>query len=324
MTHITAIAPVLNEAGNIKELVTRLIASISTITEDFTILIVDDGSTDQTWAELRRQSKNDPRVGGLRFSRNFGQHPAISAGLAGADADWVVVMDGDLQDRPEVIPDLYTKAQEGFDCVFVERQDRPESRLYLLGQKIFYSVLRRLTGGNYDGRHGNFSIISRDVVESYNQFSETGRFYGGLVDWLGYSRGAIQAAHGERFSGNPSYDLRKRFRFAKQIILSFSTRPLEMTLNFGLLVIFLTFAAGLMVFLRALFFGYSIEGWASLMVSIYFLGGVQMVMIGVVGLYIGRISDEVKGRPGSVVREYLKPSSSTEILMAKQQKASPL
>lgn len=309
MTHLTTVVPVLNEAPNIEELASRLISAMSEVTEDFAIIIVDDGSTDATWSEIQRMSASDSRVGGLRFSRNFGQHTAITAGLGMADSDWVVVMDGDLQDRPEVIPDLYARAQEGFDCVFVERMDRPESRLYLAGQKVFYTILRSLTDGRYDGSHGNFSIISRDILENYNRFSEGGRFYGGLVDWLGYRRGTIAAKHGERFAGTPSYNLLKRFRFAKQIILSFSNRPLDLTLTIGVLVTISAFLMGIMIFFRALFFGYSSEGWASLMVSIYFLGGVQMIMIGMVGLYVGRISDEVKARPSYVTAEQLVPKA---------------
>ena len=202
MAHITAVAPVLNEELNVKELVTRIAAALSDLTPDYAILIVDDGSTDETWARLMEMSEADPRVGGVRFSRNFGQHAAITAGIEACDSDWVVVMDGDLQDRPEVIPELYAKAKEGWDCVFVERQDRPESSLYLLGQKIFYRTLRSLTEGNYDGSHGNFSIISRRVVDAYRDLGEGARFYGGLVDWLGF--------RGHRLRPNTASGLRAR------------------------------------------------------------------------------------------------------------------
>ncbi|MEQ9040546.1 MAG: glycosyltransferase family 2 protein [Silicimonas sp.] len=307
MAHITAVAPVLNEELNVKELVSRLATALSQITPDYAILIVDDGSTDGTWERLQSMASDNPRVGGVRFSRNFGQHAAITAGIEATDSDWVVVLDGDLQDRPEVIPDLYEKAQEGYDCVFVERMDRPESKLYLLGQRIFYGTLRSLTRGNYDGAHGNFSIISRRVVDAYKTLGEGARFYGGLVDWLGFSRTSIQARHGERFAGTPSYDFLKRFQFAKQIVLSFSTRPLDLMLIFGLLVTIVAFAFGLLILLRALFSDYAVQGWASLMVSIFFIGGVQISLVGMVGLYVGRIYEEVKGRPRHVVAESLIP-----------------
>lgn len=311
MTHITAVVPVLNEALNVAELTSRLCASLAKVSEDFTVVIVDDGSTDDTWARLTALSKEEPRIGGVRLTRNFGQHRAITAGLRTADADWVVVLDGDLQDRPEVIPELYAKAQEGFPAVFVERTDRPEGRAYMAAQRLFYAVLRKLTGTAYDGTHGNFSIISRDVVERYNALPETDRFYGGLIDWLGFERASIKAKHGERFAGKPSYNLMKRLRFARNIILSFATRPLDFTLTVGLMVTMGALFFGFVVLVRALLFGYAIQGWASLMVSIYFLGGVQMVMIGMVGLYVGRISDEVKGRPSFVAGEVLKPAANS-------------
>lgn len=308
MAHITAVAPVLNEELNVKELVTRIAAALSDLTPDYAILIVDDGSTDSTWERLQAMADEDPRVGGVRFSRNFGQHAAITAGIEACDSDWVIVMDGDLQDRPEVIPDLYAKANEGWDSVFVERQDRPESGLYLLGQKLFYSTLRSLTEGNYDGAHGNFSIISRRVADAYKELGEGARFYGGLVDWLGFSRTAIQAKHGERFAGTPSYNLMKRIRFAKSIVLSFSTRPLDLMLAFGLFVTVVAFAFGLLVLIRALFFDYAVQGWASLMVSLFFIGGVQISLVGMVGLYVGRIYEEVKGRPRHVIAENIQPT----------------
>lgn len=314
MTHITAVAPVLNEALNVAELTGRLRQALGQITDDFSIIIVDDGSTDGTWDRLQELSQDDPRITGIRLSRNFGQHTAITAGLDAADADWVVVLDGDLQDRPEVIPELYAKAMEGHQVVFVERMNRSEGKLYLTAQKVFYSTLRWLTGTEYNGAHGNFSIISRSVLDEYKGLSESGRFYGGLVDWLGFEPASIAAEHGERFAGRPSYNLLKRFQFAKTIILSFSTRPLDLTLAIGLFVTIGALLMGGWILLKALFFGYAIQGWASLMVSIYFLGGVQMVMIGMVGLYVGRISDEVKRRPNYVTRQAVpenRPESAT-------------
>jgi len=311
MPHICAVVPVYNEQENIAELVARLVAALGKVSEDFRIVIVDDGSSDGTWPALMAQSSTEPRLQGLRLSRNFGQHAAITAGLSAAEGEWIVVMDGDLQDRPEVIPDLYARASEGFDIVFVQRQDRPESRLYLAGQKIFYSVLRNMTRGSYDGSQGNFSIISRQVLDNYNALNEGDRFYGGLIEWLGFSRGTLPAKHGTRHAGDTKYTFVKRLRFARNIILAFSTRPLDLTLNLGLFVTAGALLMGFIIFLRALFFSYSTDGWASIMVSIYFLGGVQMIMIGMVGQYVGRISDQIKGRPPYIVAEMIRPRGGT-------------
>jgi len=303
MNHIIAVVPVYNEERNVQELADRLINSLRQVSEDYGIILVDDGSVDQTWANIVALSDKEPRLQGLRLSRNFGQHTAISAGLDVAEADWVIVMDGDLQDRPEVIPDLYAKAAQGHDVVFVAREERPENRAYQLGQKVFYKTLRFLTGTDYDPAHGNFSIISNKVLTHYKDISESSRFYGGLVEWLGFRRATLSARHGVRFAGETSYNFIRRLRFAKNIILSFSIRPLYAALAFGAIVTVFAFCIGVVVLIRALFFGYTVEGWASLMVSIYFIGGVQMLMIGMNGLYISRIAEEVKSRPLYVVSE---------------------
>jgi dolichol-phosphate mannosyltransferase len=303
MHHITAIAPVYNEEANVQELVDRLAASLKKVSENYGLILVDDGSADGTWAKIVTASETEPRLKGLRLSRNFGQHTAITAGLDAADAEWVIVLDGDLQDRPEVIPELYAKAGEGNDVVFVAREDRPESRIYQFAQKIFYTALRTLTGTDYNPAHGNFSIISRSVLERYKEISEGQRFYGGLIEWLGFRRATLSAQHGVRFAGDTSYNFLRRLRFAKNIIVSFSNRPLYAALAMGTIVTLFSFCFGIVILFRALFFGYSVEGWPSLMVSIYFLGGVQMLMIGMNGLYIGRVSEEVKRRPLYVLSE---------------------
>lgn len=305
MAHIAAVAPVFNEEANVAELARRLGESLSKVSEDYQIVLVDDGSRDGTWAAIRAACEADPKLTGLRFSRNFGQHAAITAGIDAADGDWVVVLDGDLQDRPEVIPDLYAKAQEGFDVVFVQRDGRPESKLYMAAQKVFYWTLQSLTNTNYDSSQGNFSIIARKVADDYRRFAESGRFYGGLIEWLGYRRGTLLAQHGERFAGTPAYNLSRRLKFAKDIILSFSTRPLYLALGFGFVVTLFAFFFATTILIRAMFFGYATQGWASIMVTLYFLGGVQMLMTGLNGLYIGRISDEVKGRRLYVVGDRL-------------------
>lgn len=301
--HIAAVAPVFNEQENVSELVRRLGEAMSVVSEDYRIVLVDDGSSDATWSKIMANAQENARVLGLRLSRNFGQHVAIAAGLKAVDADWTVVLDGDLQDRPEVIPELYGKAQQGHDVVFVARESRPESALYKLAQRGFYKTLRTMTGTDYDPAHGNFSIISRTVLLELNKVTENDRFYGGLVEWLGFRRATLKAKHGERFAGVTSYSLLSRIKFAKNIILSFSIRPLYAAVVFGAVVTALSFVFGLVILFKALFFGYEVQGWPSMMVSIYFVGGVQMLMIGMNGLYVGRIAEEVKNRPLYVVAD---------------------
>jgi len=214
-------------------------------------------------------------------------------------------MDSDLQDRPEVIPELLDKAQEGFDVVFVSRQQRPESFVYKLGQRLFYASLRFLSGIDFDSKQANFSIINRKVVEAFKKFPENARFYGSTIKWLGFSRASINAAHGLRFSGRPSYTIKKRINLALDIILSFSDRPLRFAIGLGLLMSAVSVLFSLWIFLGAINWGFSVIGWPSLIVSIFFTGGVILIVLGIIGIYLGRIFREVKARPLYVVSESL-------------------
>ena len=233
MANISVVIPVLNESSLITELIRRVFLNVKKLTNDFEIILIDDGSKDNTWEIISKESAIEPRIKGIKFSRNFGHHYAITAGLNYSSGEWVVVMDGDLQDRPEVIPDLYEKAQEGFEIVFVSRKNRPEKFYYQIAQKSFYVILRFLSGIDFDSNQANFSIISKKVVSAFNKFQENARFYGSSIKWLGFNRTSIYADHGERHSGQPSYTLKKRIRLALDIILSFSERPLKFAIGVG-------------------------------------------------------------------------------------------
>jgi polyisoprenyl-phosphate glycosyltransferase len=297
MTHLSVVIPVYNESSLIDELIKRVKTNVMLITEDYEILIVDDGSQDNTWNLIESETKSENRIRGIKFSRNFGHHYAITAGLHNSNGEWVVVMDGDLQDRPEVIPDLYKKAQEGFDVVFVSRQNRPEKLYYRIAQKIFYWILRSLSGLDFDSRQANFSIINKKVVEAFKKFPENARFYGSTIKWLGFKRSFILADHGVRHSGKPSYTIRKRFKLASDIILSFSERPLKLAVTFGLLVTLSSIVMSIWLIIGALNFNFSVMGWPSIMASIFFLGGSILTVLGIIGIYLGRVFNQVKSRP---------------------------
>ena len=304
MARISIVAPVFREEKVLPELYSRICAALLPVTLDFEIVLVSDGGNDGSWQAIKELSAADPRVKGVKFTRNFGQHLAISAGLDVCDGDWVVVMDSDLQDRPEVIPQLFAKAQEGYEVVFVARKERPESWAYRLAARAFFRVFRLLANTNYDPAHGNFSIISRRVVERYRAMGETLRFYGGILDWLGFERTSIEAAHGERFGGQPGYNLAKRLRLAGEIILAHSDRPLHISVVFGLIISLFSGATGCYMILRSAFFKqYSVEGWTSLMVSFFFMSGIILLVLGIIGIYIGKIFNEIKRRPLYVVGE---------------------
>ena len=303
MTLLSVVIPVYNESSLIDELVKRVKTNIKLITEDYEIIIVDDGSQDDTWNLIELEAKSEDRIKGIKFSRNFGHHYAITAGLHNSDGEWVVVMDGDLQDRPEVIPDLYNKAQEGFDVVFVSRQNRPEKLYYRIAQKIFYWSLRLLSGLDFDSRQANFSIINKKVVVAFKNFPEYARFYGSTIKWLGFKRSYIVADHGRRYSGKPSYTLRKRIRLASDIILSFSERPLKFAIGLGLFISTASLLIAFWICYRSIRWGFTVSGWPSLMVAIFFLGGIVLIVLGIIGIYLGRIFQEVKKRPLFIISD---------------------
>jgi glycosyltransferase involved in cell wall biosynthesis len=303
MAYLSVVVPVLNEEMLIHELVKRVKLNVELITKDFEIIIVDDGSQDATWVEITKEAKQESRIKGYKFSRNFGHHYAITAGLRNAMGEWVVVMDGDLQDRPEVIPELYKKAQEGFDVVFVSRKNRPEKMYYRMAQKLFYFILRTLSGIKFDSRQANFSIISRKVVDAFNTFPENARFYGSTIRWLGFKRSSVSADHGSRYSGKPSYTLKKRFKLASDITLSFSERPLKFSIFIGIVISIISIIASMIILYKAITSEYTVIGWSSLMVSIFFLSGVILIVLGVVGNYLGKVFNEIKRRPLFIIEE---------------------
>jgi dolichol-phosphate mannosyltransferase len=303
MVHLSVVIPVYNESSLIEVLVKRVKTNVKFITDDYEIIIVDDGSQDNTWNSIEVEAKSEKRIKGVKFSRNFGHHYAITAGLHNSNGEWVVVMDGDLQDRPEVIPDLYKKAQEGFDVVFVSRQNRKEKMYYRLAQKIFYWSLNTLSGIDFDSQQANFSIISKKVVEAFKNFPENARFYGSTIMWLGFKRSFILADHGERYSGKPSYTLRKRIKLASDIILSFSKRPLRFAIGLGIVMSTFSLMAGLWIVFGSFKWGFSVIGWASLISTIFFSTGLILIVLGIVGIYIGEIFNQVKHRPLYIICE---------------------
>ncbi len=305
MTHLSVVIPVLNEETLIQELITRVTLNCKMITDDYEIIIVDDGSQDNTWLKISEASNLNKKIKGLKFSRNFGHHYALTAGLHETIGEWVVVMDGDLQDRPEVIPDLYKKSQEGYDVVFVSRKNRPERIYYQALQKIFYWFLKSLSGLNFDSSQANFSIINRKVVDAFKSFPENARFYGSTIMWLGFKRSKIFADHGKRLSGKPSYTLKKRLRLASDIILSFSERPLKFAIGVGIILSTISIFVAAWIIYAAISWGYSVTGWTSLIFSIFFFSGIILVFLGIIGIYLGRVFQEVKRRPLFVVSERL-------------------
>jgi dolichol-phosphate mannosyltransferase len=212
-------------------------------------------------------------------------------------------MDSDLQDRPDVIKDLYSKAKEGYEVVFVSRTNRTETYAYLFLQKIFYKLLNLFSGLKFNSKQANFSIISHKVVKAFRLFPEKSRFYGSTIKWLGFKTTEINAPHGSRFSGKPSYTFKKRVKLALDIILAFSDRPLKFAIYFGIVMALFALVFSVWIVWGALNDDFEVLGWPSLIASIFFVGGSILIVLGILGTYLGRVFSEVKNRPLYVISD---------------------
>ena len=299
---ISVVVPVYKAENCLDELYRRLVQALETISPDFEIILIDDCGGDRSWEVIERLAKRDRRVKGIQFSRNFGQHYGITAGLDHCDGDWVVVMDCDLQDRPEEIPRLYAKAQEGYDIVLARRGRRRDPLLKRLTSRLFYKMFSYLADIEYDAQTGNFRIMSRKVVDNFRHMREQLRFFGGLVQWMGFPTASIEVEHADRHEGNSTYTFAKLWKLAAETIIAYSDKPLRLAVRFGFLMALLAFCYGIYILGRAVFYGSPIPGWNSLIVSLYFIGGIIIAILGIIGIYLGKTFDESKKRPLYIVR----------------------
>lgn len=289
----------------LRELYNRIVATVEKITPDFELILVDDDSPDNSWQILTQLASEDPRVKALRLSKNCGQHYAITAGLDHAEGDWVVVMDCDLQDPPEAIEALYHKAQEGYESVFARRIERKDSLLKTLPGDIYGWVFKWLTGTKADRTVANFSINSRKAVSAYRHYRERDRAFPLIMFTIGLQRAYVDVEHAPRFAGTTSYSWSKLIKFALQVSVSSSTRPLYMSIKLGctLAVVSLFYATYLVV--RYFVQDYTVAGWTTLAVLISFFFGLLFVQMGIMGIYLGKTFEETKKRPLYHVAEAL-------------------
>ena len=301
---ISVVVPVYGCRAALPELHRRLVESLRTITEDFEIILVNDACPQNSWEVIEEICKEDKRVKGIELSRNFGQIMAITAGLDASKGDWVVVMDCDLQDRPEEIPNLYRKAQEGYDVVFARRAHRKDSFLKVLVSKIFYKIYSFASDGHYDPAICNFSISKRVVIDNYCKMREMHRAFVIYVKWLGFKQTASDVEHDQRFEGKSSYNMKKRFKMAGEILTSQSDKLLKFTMGFGFLmsIISALVIIGLVIYY---FTGHVAAGWTSIVATNCLIGGIIITVIGLVGIYVGNIFMQSKQRPLYVVRQML-------------------
>ncbi|USX21908.1 glycosyltransferase family 2 protein [Oxalobacteraceae bacterium OTU3REALA1] len=299
---ISVVIPVYKAENILDELYRRLRDALETVSTNFEIVLVEDCGGDRSWDVIERLAAADPRVVGLQFSRNFGQHYGITAGLDQCRGDWVVVMDCDLQDAPEEIPRLYAKAQEGYDVVLALRGQRQDPLLKRCTSWLFYRLFSYLADIRFDGDSGNFRIMSRQVVRNFNRMREQLRFFGGHVQWMGFPTTGLQVRHQERFEGQSTYTFAKLWKLAADTILAYSDKPLRMAARLGLTMAAVSLGFGAYLLGRSLVEGSAIPGWASLIVSLYFIGGIIIGILGVLGVYLGKAFDETKKRPLYIVR----------------------
>lgn len=301
--HISVVIPIYNCAENVHELYNRLINSLEKIDNNFEIIFVNDASPQNDWEIIKDLAMQDYRIKGINLSRNFGQHHAITAGLDYSTGEWVVVMDGDLQDQPEEIYKLYCKAQEGVQIVYGRRIDRQDSFWKKQSSKLFYKVFSYLTDTNQDYTIANFGIYNRRVINSLLPMRESLRYFPTAVRWVGFTSTTVDIIHNKRNSGFSSYSFTNRLNLALDVILAFSDKPLKIIAKFGALISLLSFGYAIYIFCMALLNNRQVEGWSSLMVSIWFLSGIIIFILGLTGMYISKTFNETKGRPIYIVRE---------------------
>ncbi len=294
---ISIVIPVYRAELIVDELVSRLCASLNSITSQYEIILVDDYGPDKSWDKIVANAANNNKIIGIRLSRNFGQHHAITAGLDKSKGNWVVVMDCDLQDQPEEIAKLYAKAKEGYDIVFARRAQRQDTFIKRFTSQLFYKGFAYLSGIPQDGTIGNFGIYNRKVIDAINSMREPMRAFAPMARWVGFNRTAIDVAHAERFEGSSSYNWSRLITLALDIAMAYSDKPLKLTVKLGIGISFLSVLYTLYNIVLYNMGIIKLSGYTSLIVSIWFLSGLTIFTLGILGLYLGKVFEGIKDRP---------------------------
>jgi glycosyltransferase involved in cell wall biosynthesis len=295
---LSVVIPVYNEELGIAPLCERLTPILDRITPVWEVVFIDDGSSDETLAAVRARSAGEPRIGAVSFSRNFGKEIAMTAGLAHAAGDVVVIIDTDLQDPPELIPDMVAEWRNGYDVVYAQREVREgETWLKTATAGLFYSMVKRMGQTPIPENVGDFRLMSRRAVAALLQLPETHRFMKGLYAWVGFPQKAIRYTRHARYAGATKFNYWKLWNFAIEGITSFTIVPLKLATYVGTLVASLAFCYGLFIALRTLIVGDEVQGFTTIMVTMLGIGGVQLIVLGVIGEYLGRVFNETKRRP---------------------------
>ena len=300
---LSVVLPVYNEREVVASLYRALRSSLERLVEDYEIIFVDDGSLDGTVPELLNIAHSDPRVILVELTRNFGNAMAIAMGLEFANGEWVVTMDSDFEDRPEHIGELYKKAREGYDVVYAVRESKHKSFLKDIGSRAFYFLMSRISTIPLPPNMGNFCIMRQEVVRALRKMSERTRYFAGIRAWVGFKQVGVDLPRGKRLAGSPKQSFPRLIKQAMDAVVSFSTVPLRLLTVLGTMAIVLALlAAGLIIILHLTRPEVRLE-WAVTTMAIIFVGGIQLMGLGVLGAYLGRIYDEVRGRPVAIIKK---------------------
>lgn len=300
---LSVVIPVYGSENCLVPLRDRLTSSLTQLNVPFEVILVNDCSPDNSWEIIKSFAQQDPRFKVINLSRNFGQQNAISAGLAHATNEWVVVMDCDLQDQPEEIGKLLAETGKGYDLILAQRKVRKDSLFKKMSSRSFFIVLSYLTGVKQDPSVANFGIYHSKVIKSVLRFNDYFKNFPLMVRWVGFKIGYIEIEHAPRLNGKSNYNLKRLLNLALDTIISFSDKPLRLTVKLGFVISLVSFLFGINLIISSLQSKITILGYASLMVSIWFLSGLMLIVLGVVGLYIGKIFEQVKGRPNFIISE---------------------
>jgi dolichol-phosphate mannosyltransferase len=311
--YLSFVSPVYGSPQSLPELRQRIHAVCTKHGWPYEIILVDDRCPRGSWQIVEKLAEAHPEVTGLRLSRNFGQHAAIQAGLAHTHGEWIVVLDCDLQDVPEETPKLIAKALEGYKVVRARRTQRQDRFDRKLLSWTFYGVLSYLTSTRQNPEVANFGVYHRSVIETITSWHEQMKFFPAIVQWVGYAATEVEVDHSERFAGSSSYSYSKLLRLGIDVIISFSDRPLRLIVALGMIISLLSLTVSIFVLFGGLSGQFTVAGWATTMLSVWFLGGVIISVLGLSALYIGRILSEVKDRPTYIIDEVAKqPSASAD------------
>jgi len=303
---ISIVSPVYLAEKIVDKLVEEIVQYVSKITDHYEIILVEDGSPDDSWIAIENNCLLEKKVKGIKLSKNFGQHYAITAGLKAAKGEWIIVMDCDLQDKPNQIQKLYNKAKDGFDIVYARRVNRKDSFLKKLSSSIFYTVYRYLSGLKHDKTIANYGIYHRKVIDAFNQYQEPLRSFPSLVSVLGFKSTIVDVDHaGNTEDRASSYNFNKLLSLAIDVIIAHSNKPLKLAITLGVFIALIGFALAMFYLFRYFNSGITIQGYTSIIVSIWFLSGIIIMVIGVTGIYIGKVFDTVKARPLYIIDQKL-------------------